>query len=84
MCRLDIRPDQRELNPRFTGGKDRKEKVVEVADAVGRWSPAVPVAGILIPALDRLKEEGLLEKLDTKICIGQGYRGKTRTLRIGS
>ena len=40
--------------------------------------------GYLIPALDRLKEEGVLEKLDTKICIGQGYRGKTGTLGIGS
>ena len=27
---------------------------------------------------------GVLEKLDTKICIGQGYRGKTGTLGIGS
>ena len=40
--------------------------------------------GYLIPALDRLKEEGILEKLNTKICIGQGYRGKTGTLGIGS
>ena len=31
-----------------------------------------------------LKQDGLLEKLDTKICIGQGYRGKTGTLGIGS
>ncbi|MFR7376169.1 MAG: hypothetical protein ACLUTZ_03630 [Oliverpabstia sp.] len=42
-------------------------------------------AAYQIPALDRLKEEeGVSGKLDTKICIGQGYRGKTGTLGIGS
>ncbi|MDY3249023.1 MAG: iron-sulfur cluster-binding protein, partial [Candidatus Choladocola sp.] len=37
----------------------------------------------LIPALDRLRAEGLFEQLDTKICIGQGYRGKTGRLGVG-
>ena len=37
----------------------------------------------LIPALEMLKEEGLFEKLDEKICIGQGYRGKTGVLGVG-
>ena len=27
---------------------------------------------------------GLFEKLDTKICIGQGYRGKTGKLGVGA
>ena len=40
-------------------------------------------AGYLIPALDRLKQEGLLQNLHEKICIGQGYRGKTGKLGIG-
>jgi hypothetical protein len=31
----------------------------------------------------RRKEEGLFEKLDEKICIGQGYRGKTGVLGVG-
>ena len=31
-----------------------------------------------MPALQKLKEEGLLNKLEEKICIGQGYRGKSR------
>lgn len=39
--------------------------------------------GYLIPALEMLKEEGLFEKLDEKICIGQGYRGKTGVLGVG-
>ena len=31
-----------------------------------------------------LKHDGLFEKLDTKICIGQGYRGKTGKLGVGA
>ena len=34
-------------------------------------------------ALEMLKEERLFEKLDEKICIGQGYRGKTGVLGVG-
>ena len=30
-----------------------------------------------------LKQEGLLEKLHEKICIGQGYRGKSGELGVG-
>ena len=30
-----------------------------------------------------LKNDGLFEKLDTKICIGQGYRGKKGKLGVG-
>ena len=40
--------------------------------------------GYLIPALEMLKNDGLFEKLDTKICIGQGYRGKTGKLGVGA
>ena len=40
--------------------------------------------GYFLPVLQRLKEEGLLDKLDTKVCIGQGYRGKTGKLGVGS
>ena len=52
---------------------------MEVADAVEEVESCSACYGYLIPALDRLKEEGILEKLNTKICIGQGYRGKTGT-----
>lgn len=37
-----------------------------------------------LPALEMLKNDGLFEKLDTKICIGQGYRGKTGKLGVGA
>lgn len=38
----------------------------------------------LIPALGQLKEEGLLESLQTPICIGQGFRNKTGILGCGN
>ena len=75
----------RELNPPVSQVvKTGRRKVVEVADAVEEVESCSACYGYLIPALDRLKEEGILEKLNTKICIGQGYRGKTGTLGIGS
>ena len=52
-------------------------KVVELADAVEEVESCSACYGYLIPALEMLKEEGLFEKLDEKICIGRGYRGKT-------
>ncbi|HIR14702.1 MAG TPA: DUF362 domain-containing protein [Candidatus Choladousia intestinavium] len=59
-------------------------KTVEVQDAVEEVESCSACYGYLIPALARLKEEGFLERLDTKICIGQGYRGKKGKLGIGS
>lgn len=58
-------------------------KMVELRDAVEEVESCSACYGYLIPALDRLNQEGLLKKLDTKICIGQGYRGRTGTLGIG-
>ncbi len=37
----------------------------------------------MIPALDRLKQEGLLSNLTTRISIGQGYRNQKGLLGIG-
>ena len=59
-------------------------KVIEVSDAVEEVESCSACYGYLIPALEMLKEEGLLQKLQDKICIGQGYRGKFGTLGIGS
>ena len=39
--------------------------------------------GYLIPALARLEEEGLLDSLTEKVCIGQGFRGQTGGLGVG-
>lgn len=58
-------------------------KVVAVKDQVEEVESCSACYGYLIPALDRLRKEGLLERLDAKICIGQGYRGKSGRLGVG-
>lgn len=45
--------------------------------------------GVLLPALDRLDREGLLDKLNdrlagSRLCIGQGYRGKHGSYGVGA
>ena len=40
--------------------------------------------GLLMEALDRLEQEGLLSELQEKICIGQGWRGKSGRLGVGT
>ena len=62
----------------------RKRKVVELQDAVEEVESCSACYGYLIPALDMLKQEGLLEKLDCKIAVGQGYRGKSGKLGVGN
>lgn len=59
-------------------------KVVELSDRVEEVESCSACYGCLLPALDMLKEEGLLQKLDKKISIGQGFRGKEGDLGIGS
>lgn len=59
----------------------RVMKLAELAEEVESCSACY---GYLIPALDMLDKEGLLSDFPEKICIGQGYRGKTGCLGIGS
>lgn len=58
-------------------------KVVELRDAVEEVESCSACYGYLLPALDQLRDEGLLDQLEEKICIGQGYRGKTGKLGVG-
>lgn len=58
-------------------------KVLEVSYAVDEIDSCSACYASLIPALARLKDEGLLETLNEKICIGQGYRGQKGRLGIG-
>ncbi len=68
-----------------TGGEiPKSRKVVELQDAVEEVESCSACYGYLIPALEMLKADGLFEKLDEKISIGQGFRGKTGTLGVGS
>lgn len=60
-----------------------KRKIVELQDAVEEVESCSACYAYLIPALEKLKEEGLLDKLDTRICIGQGYQGKSGKLGVG-
>ncbi len=62
----------------------RPNKVVEVSDHVEEVESCSACYAYLIPALSRLNEEGLLPLLKDKICIGQGYRGKSGKLGIGN
>ena len=59
-------------------------KVLSVNYAVNDVDSCSACYSMLIGALNRLQEDGLLEKLDEKIAIGQGYRGKTGRLGIGN
>lgn len=61
----------------------KSRKVVELKDAVEEVESCSACYGYLIPALEMLKEEGVFDKLHTKICIGQGFRKKTGELGIG-
>jgi len=61
-----------------------ERRIVAVEDTVDEVESCSACYGSLIPALDRLREEGLLERLDEKICIGQGFKGKTGALGAGA
>lgn len=67
------------------GGREipRSRKVVELQDAVQEVESCSACYGYLIPALEMLKNDGFFGKLDEKICIGQGFRGKTGALGVG-
>ena len=76
----------------ITGGEDESEtvarggfrRVCALADNVTEVESCSACYGELIPALARLEEEGLLDLLHEKICIGQGYRGKSGELGVGN
>ena len=61
----------------------KSRKVVELSDVVEEVESCSACYGYLLPALDMLREEGLFEKLDQRICIGQGWRKKPGELGIG-
>ena len=70
-------PDARAVLP------DRR-KVLRLSEAVDEVDSCSACYGYLIPALDLLDKEGLLQDFPEKICIGQGYKGKTGILGIGN
>lgn len=56
---------------------------LDVSYAVDEVDSCSACYASLVPALERLKEEGLLDQLDCKIGIGQGHQGKTGKLGVG-
>ena len=79
--------DQAEIININEGSQDeelpRERRVLDVAYAVDAVDSCSACYGSLVGALYRLKQEGLLEKLDTRIGIGQGMQGKTGRLGVG-
>ena len=60
-----------------------RERLLAVNYTVDEADSCSSCYGTLIPALDRLREEGLLEGFTGKIAIGQGHRGKTGKVGVG-
>ena len=63
--------------------RPRKHKLLDVSYAVDEVDSCSACYASLVGALWRLKEDGLLEKLDTPIGIGQGMQGRTGKLGVG-
>ena len=61
----------------------RRNRILEVSYAVNEGDSCSACYASLTGALWRLKEEGLLDKLDMPIGIGQGMQGKTGKLGVG-
>ena len=61
-----------------------EHRLLSVSYAVDESDSCSACYGMLIPALDRLREEGLLDRLDNTIAIGQGHRGKSGRLGVGN
>ena len=74
----------RTLGEDMTKDLPAERKIVALQDSVEEVESCSACYGYLIPALQKLKEEGLLDKLPAKICIGQGYRGKTGKIGVGN
>ncbi len=63
--------------------KTTSHRFLDVSYVVEDYDSCSACYSSLTYALCRLKEEGLLDRLDTKIGIGQGMQGKTGRLGIG-
>ncbi len=59
-------------------------KIMRISDQAEQVDTCSACYASLLPALVKLDEEGLLQKLPEKICIGQGFRGKTGNYGVGN
>ena len=75
----------RELNmPEHMIKLPDKERVMKLREMTEDVDSCSACYGDLLPALDMLEKEGLLKDFPEKICIGQGFRGKSGKLGIGN
>ena len=70
--------------PELPWNSDPGRELVRLRELVDEVDSCSACCGTLMPVLRRLEEEGLLDRIPDKICIGQGYRGKTGRLGIGN
>ncbi len=73
--------DQKPDGESGVGGYRHVMRLAEMAEEVDSCSACY---GYLIPALQMLDQDGLLDQLKEKICIGQGYRGQSGHLGVGN
>ena len=60
-----------------------ENNVLDVSYAIDEIDSCSACYAMLVPALMRLKEEGLLDQLKTKIAIGQGHQGRSGEIGVG-
>lgn len=70
--------------PELPWSRDRGRDLVRLRELVNEVDSCSACCGTLMPVLQRLEEEGLLDHIPDKICIGQGYRGKEGFLGVGN
>ena len=61
-----------------------RHRLLDVSYSVEEMDSCSACYGTLIPALDRLRREGLLDRLDTQVAIGQGHKGRKGKLGVGA
>ena len=61
-----------------------ERKLLDVSYTVNESDSCSACYASLVPALEQLAGEGLLERMDVPIAIGQGHRGKSGKLGVGN
>lgn len=59
-------------------------KIIETSYMVEDIDSCSACYGMLVAAINRIKEEGLIDKIPEKICIGQGYKNKFGKYGVGN
>ena len=70
--------------PSLPWNRDPGGMLIRLREHVDEVDSCSACCGTLIPVLQKLEQEGKLDQIPDKICIGQGYRGKTGNLGIGN